>query len=171
MINCKNCNKPFQPTFNKGSEQIYCSVKCRQENAQKRMYERIKEEVMGTVPQPIQQPIINQQPFLNSNELLDLKMEIERMKYEQKIKDIENGYAIAMNQIKNQMEIIINKMEERENEYVDESPSEFEKIISGIAPLILEKLQKKSSKNNFQNFNNKYPIIHCFSFGNFKPVV
>lgn len=47
MINCKNCNKPFQPTFNKGSEQVYCSIKCRQENAQKRMYNRIKDEVIG----------------------------------------------------------------------------------------------------------------------------
>ena len=66
------------------------------------------------------------------------------MKYEQKIKDIENQYAIAMNQVNNQMQNILNKMEEQENEYVDESPSEFEKIISGIAPLILERIKNKA---------------------------
>jgi hypothetical protein len=75
---------------------------------------------------------------------MDLKIELERMKYEQKIKDIENGYAIAMNQVNNQMQNILNKMEERENEYVDESPFEFEKIISGIAPLILERIKNKA---------------------------
>jgi len=146
MINCKNCNKPFQPTFNKGSEQIYCSVKCRQENAQKRMYNKIKEEVMGTVPQPIQQPIINQQPFLNSNELLDLKMEIERMKYEQKLRKIENNYAMMMNQIQNKMDLIVSKFEEREydDEPIKEESNEFLKTLSGIAPLIIERLQKQS---------------------------
>jgi len=148
MINCKNCNKPFQPTFNKGSEQIYCSVKCRQENAQKRMYERIKNDIMGSSQGNMEKPIVSHEqtyrPSYNHNELMDLKIELERMKYEQKIKDIENGYAIALNQIKNQMEIINNKMEERENEYVDESPSEFEKIISGIAPLILERIKNKA---------------------------
>jgi hypothetical protein len=140
MINCKNCNKPFQPTFNKGSEQIYCSVKCRQENAQKRMYNRIKEEVMGTVPQPIQQP------FLNSNELLDLKMEIERMKYEQKLREIENNYAMMMNQIQNKMDLIVSKFEEREydDEPIKEESNEFLKTLSGIAPLIIERLQKQS---------------------------
>ena len=148
MINCKNCNKPFQPTFNKGSEQLYCSIKCRQENAQKRMYERIKNDIMGNSQGNIEKPILSHEqtyrPSYNHNELMDLKIELERMKYEQKIKDIENGYAIALNQINNQMEIIRNKMEERENEYVDESPSEFEKIISGIAPLILERIKNKA---------------------------
>jgi len=148
MINCKNCNKPFQSTFNKGSEQLYCSIKCRQENAQKRMYERIKNDIMGNSQGNMEKPIVSHEqtyrPSYNQNELMDLKIELERMKYEQKIKDIENGYAIALNQINNQMEIIRNKMEEQENEYVDESPSEFEKIISGIAPLILERIKNKA---------------------------
>jgi len=148
MINCKNCNKPFQPTFNKGSEQLYCSIKCRQENAQKRMYERIKNDIMGNSQGNIEKPILSHEqtyrPSYNHNELMDLKIEIEKMKYEQRLKDIENEYSNKLHLIKNQMEIIRNKMEERENEYVDESPSEFEKIISGIAPLILEKLQKQS---------------------------
>jgi hypothetical protein len=146
MINCKNCNKPFQATFNKGSEQVYCSIKCRQENAQKRMYDRIKEEVIGTMPQPKQQPIINQQPYLNSNELLDLKMEIERMKYEQKLREIENNYAMMMNQIQNKMDLIVSKFEEREydDEPVKEESNEFLKTLSGIAPLIIERLQKQS---------------------------
>jgi hypothetical protein len=147
MINCKNCNKPFQPTFNKGSEQLYCSIKCRQENAQKRMYERIKNDIMGNSQGNMEKPIVsNEQTYrhpYNHNELMDLKIELERMKFEQKIKDIENGYAIMMNQVNNQMQNILNKMEERENEYVDESPNEFEKIISGIAPLILEKIKNK----------------------------
>ena len=148
MINCKNCNKPFQPTFNKGSEQLYCSIKCRQENAQKRMYERIKNDIMGNSQGNIEKPILSHEqtykPSYNHNELMDLKLEIEKMKYEQRLKDIENEYSNKLHLIKNQMEIIRNKMEERENEYVDESPSQFEKIISGIAPLILEKLQKQS---------------------------
>ena len=148
MINCKNCNKPFQPTFNKGSEQLYCSIKCRQENAQKRMYERIKNDIMGSSQGNMEKPIVSHEqtyrPLYNHNELMDLKIELERMKYEQKIKDIENQYAIAMNQVNNQMQNILNKMEEQENEYVDESPSEFEKIISGIAPLILEKIKNKA---------------------------
>jgi len=148
MINCKNCNKPFQPTFNKGSEQLYCSIKCRQENAQKRMYERIKNDIMGNSQGNIEKPILSHEqtyrPSYNHNELMDLKIELERMKYEQKIKDIENQYAIAMNQVNNQMQNILNKMEEQENEYVDESPSEFEKIISGIAPLILERIKNKA---------------------------
>jgi len=148
MINCKNCNKPFQSTFNKGSEQLYCSIKCRQENAQKRMYERIKNDIMGNSQGNIEKPILSHEqtyrPSYNHNELMDLKIELERMKYEQKIKDIENQYAIAMNQVNNQMQNILNKMEEQENEYVDESPSEFEKIISGIAPLILERIKNKA---------------------------
>lgn len=148
MINCKNCNKPFQPTFNKGSEQLYCSIKCRQENAQKRMYERIKNDIMGNSQGNIEKPILSHEqtykPSYNHNELMDLKLEIEKMKYEQRLKDIENEYSNKLHLIKNQMEIIRNKMEERENEYVDESPSQFEKIISGIAPLILEKLQKQA---------------------------
>jgi hypothetical protein len=144
MINCKNCNKPFQATFNKGSEQVYCSVKCRQENAQKRMYDRIKEEVMGTVPQVKQQPIINQQPYLNSNELLDLKMEIERMKYEQKLREIENNYAMMMNQIQGKMDLIVSKFEEYDDEPVKEESNEFLKTISGILPLVIEKMQKQS---------------------------
>ena len=148
MTNCKNCNNPFQPTFNKGSEQLYCSIKCRQENAQKRMYERIKNDIMVNSQGNMEKPIVSHEqtyrPSYNQNELMDLKIELERMKYEQKIKDIENGYAIALNQINNQMEIIRNKMEERENEYVDESPNEFEKIISGIAPLILERIKNKA---------------------------
>lgn len=148
MTNCKNCNKPFQPTFNKGSEQLYCSIKCRQENAQKRMYERIKNDIMGNSQGNMEKPIISHEqtyrPSYNHNELMDLKIELERMKYEQKIKDIENGYAIAMNQVNNQMQNILNKMEEKENEYVDESPNEFEKIISGIAPLILERIKNKA---------------------------
>lgn len=148
MINCKNCNKPFQPTFNKGSEQLYCSIKCRQENAQKRMYERIKNDIMGSSQGNMEKPIVSHEqtyrPSYNHNELMDLKIELERMKYEQKIKDIENQYAIAMNQVNNQMQNILNKMEEQENEYVDESPSEFEKIISGIAPLILERIKNKA---------------------------
>jgi len=144
MINCKNCNKPFQATFNKGSEQVYCSVKCRQENAQKRMYNRIKEEVMGTVPQVKQQPIINQQPYLNSNELLDLKMEIERMKYEQKLREIENNYAMMMNQIQGKMDLIVSKFEEYDDEPIKEESNEFLKTISGILPLVIEKIQKQS---------------------------
>jgi|APCry1669189000_1035189.scaffolds.fasta_scaffold25443_2 hypothetical protein len=144
MINCKNCNKPFQATFNKGSEQVYCSVKCRQENAQKRMYDRIKEEVMGTVPQVKQQPIINQQPYLNSNELLDLKMEIERMKYEQKLREIENNYAMMMNQIQGKMDLIVSKFEEYDDEPIKEESNEFLKTISGILPLVIEKMQKQS---------------------------
>jgi len=148
MINCKNCNKPFQPTFNKGSEQLYCCIKCRQENAQKRMYERIKNDIMGNSQGNIEKPILSHEqtykPSYNHNELMDLKLEIEKMKYEQRLKDIENEYSNKLHLIKNQMEIIRNKMEERENEYVDESPSQFEKIISGIAPLILEKLQKQA---------------------------
>jgi len=144
MINCKNCNKPFQATFNKGSEQVYCSVKCRQENAQKRMYNRIKEEVMGTVPQVKQQPIINQQPYLNSNELLDLKMEIERMKYEQKLREIENNYAMMMNQIQGKMDLIVSKFEEYDDEPIKEESNEFLKTISGILPLVIEKMQKQS---------------------------
>lgn len=148
MTNCKNCNNPFQSTFNKGSEQLYCSIKCRQENAQKRMYERIKNDIMGNSQGNMEKPIISHEqtyrPSYNQNELMDLKIELERMKYEQKIKDIENSYAIAMNQVNNQMQNILNKMEERENEYVDESPNEFEKIISGIAPLILERIKNKA---------------------------
>lgn len=148
MINCKNCNKPFQATFNKGSEQLYCSIKCRQENAQKRMYERIKNDIMVNSQGNMEKPIVSHEqtyrPSYNQNELMDLKIELERMKYEQKIKDIENGYAIAMNQVNNQMQNILNKMEEQENEYVDESPNEFEKIISGIAPLILERIKNKA---------------------------
>jgi hypothetical protein len=148
MTNCKNCNNPFQPTFNKGSEQLYCSIKCRQENAQKRMYERIKNDIMGSSQGNMEKPIVSHEqtyrPSYNHNELMDLKIELERMKYEQKIKDIENQYAIAMNQVNNQMQNILNKMEEKENEYVDESPSEFEKIISGIAPLILERIKNKA---------------------------
>jgi hypothetical protein len=145
MINCKNCNKPFQPTFNKGSEQVYCSVKCRQENAQKRMYNKIKEEVMGTVPQPIQQPITNQQPIFNSNELLDLKMEIERMKYEQKLREIENNYAMMMERIQSKMDLIVSKMEQEDyEEPIEEGSNEFLKTLSGIAPLIIEKLQKQA---------------------------
>ena len=144
MINCKNCNKPFQATFNKGSEQVYCSVKCRQENAQKRMYNRIKEEVMGTVPQVKQQPIINQQPYFNSNELLDLKMEIERMKYEQKLREIENNYAMMMNQIQGKMDLIVSKFEEYDDEPIKEESNEFLKTISGILPLVIEKIQKQS---------------------------
>jgi hypothetical protein len=148
MTNCKNCNKPFQSTFNKGSEQLYCSIKCRQENAQKRMYERIKNDIMVNSQGNMEKPIVSHEqtyrPSYNQNELMDLKIELERMKYEQKIKDIENGYAIAMNQVNNQMQNILNKMEERENEYVDESPFEFEKIISGIAPLILERIKNKA---------------------------
>jgi hypothetical protein len=146
MINCKNCNKPFQPTFNKGSEQIYCSVKCRQENAQKRIYNKIKEEVMGTVPQTIQQPINNQQSIFNSNELLDLKMEIERMKYEQKLREIENNYAMSMQKVNNDMNLILQKLEEREydDEPIKEESNEFLKALSGIAPLIIERLQKQA---------------------------
>ena len=148
MTNCKNCNKPFQSTFNKGSEQLYCSIKCRHENAQKRMYERIKNDIMVNSQGNMEKPIVSHEqtyrPSYNQNELMDLKIELERMKYEQKIKDIENGYAIAMNQVNNQMQNILNKMEEQENEYVDESPNEFEKIISGIAPLILERIKNKA---------------------------
>ena len=145
MINCKNCNKPFQPTFNKGSEQVYCSIKCRQENAQKRMYNKIKEEVMGNVSQPIQQPITQQQPIFNSNELLDLKMEIERMKYEQKLREIENNYAMQMERIQSKMDLIVSKMEQEEyEEPIEQGSNEFLKTLSGIAPLIIEKLQKQS---------------------------
>jgi hypothetical protein len=144
MINCKNCNKPFQPTFNKGSEQLYCSIKCRQENAQKRMYERIKNDIMGNIPKPIEKPIVNQQPYYNSNELFELKLEIEKMKYEQRLKDIENEYSNKIHLINNNMQHILNKIEEQENIYEDKEPSQFEKVISGIAPLILEKLQKQS---------------------------
>lgn len=144
MINCKNCNKPFQPTFNKGSEQVYCSIKCRQENAQKRMYNRIKDEVIGTMPQPKQQPIINQQPYLNSNELLDLKMEIERMKYEQKLRDIENHYAMMLNKIQNRMDLIESRNNEYDDEPVKEESNEFLKTLSGILPLVIEKMQKQS---------------------------
>jgi hypothetical protein len=148
MTNCKNCNKPFQPTFNKGSEQLYCSIKCRQENAQKRMYERIKNDIMENSQGNMEKPTVSHEqtyrPSYNHNELMDLKIELERMKYEQKIKDIENGYVIMMNQVNNQMQNILNKMEERENEYVDESPNDFEKIISGIAPLILERIKNKA---------------------------
>jgi len=144
MINCKNCNKPFQPTFNKGSEQVYCSIKCRQENAQKRMYDRIKDEVIGTMPQPKQQPIINQQPYLNSNELLDLKMEIERMKYEQKLRDIENHYAMMLNKIQSRMDLIESRNNEYDDEPVKEESNEFLKTLSGILPLVIEKMQKQS---------------------------
>lgn len=144
MINCKNCNKPFQPTFNKGSEQVYCSIKCRQENAQKRMYNRIKDEVIGTMPQPKQQPIINQQPYLNSNELLDLKMEIERMKYEQKLRDIENHYAMMLNKIQNRMDLIESRNNEYDDEPVKEESNEFLKTLSGMLPLVIEKMQKQS---------------------------
>jgi len=144
MINCKNCNKPFQPTFNKGSEQVYCSIKCRQENAQKRMYNRIKDEVIGTMPQPKQQPIINQQPYLNSNELIDLKMEIERMKYEQKLRDIENHYAMMLNKIQNRMDLIESRNNEYDDEPVKEESNEFLKTLSGILPLVIEKMQKQS---------------------------
>lgn len=144
MINCKNCNKPFQPTFNKGSEQVYCSIKCRQENAQKRMYNRIKDEVIGTMPQPKQQPIINQQPYLNSNELLDLKMEIERMKYEQKLRDIENHYAMMLDKIQNRMDLIESRNNEYDDEPVKEESNEFLKTLSGMLPLVIEKMQKQS---------------------------
>jgi hypothetical protein len=108
------------------------------------MYNRIKDEVIGTMPQPKQQPIINQQPYLNSNELLDLKMEIERMKYEQKLRDIENHYAMMLNKIQSRMDLIESRNNEYDDEPVKEESNEFFKTLSGILPLVIEKMQKQS---------------------------
>lgn len=144
MINCKNCNKAFQPTFNKGSEQIYCSVKCRQENAQKRMYDKIKNQVIGQ-SNKIEEPIVNSnKPVINSNELIDLKIEIERMKFQQKLNEIENYYANQLNEIRNNMELIYKKYEEYDDEPNEDYSNDFYKALSGIAPLIIDKLQKNA---------------------------
>lgn len=46
MKECKNCSKEFEPKHQtRGSEQKYCSIKCRQMSAQTRMINRIKENV------------------------------------------------------------------------------------------------------------------------------
>jgi hypothetical protein len=46
MKECKNCSKEFEPKHQtRGSEQKYCSIKCRQASAQIRMINRIKENV------------------------------------------------------------------------------------------------------------------------------
>lgn len=144
MINCKNCNKPFLATFNKGSEQKYCSVKCRQENAQKRVYDRIKEQVIGNnekTESPTQKII--QAPI--HNDIMDLKLEIEKMKYEQKLKEIENYYEYKLIDMANKMELLAKKIEEKyEYEEEEEKPNEFMDALGKIAPLIIEKLQKQS---------------------------
>jgi hypothetical protein len=146
MINCKNCNKPFQPTFNKGSEQVYCSVKCRQENAQKRMYNKIREEVIGNIEKPIEKhnAPVQYAPISNSNEILELRMEIEKMKYEQKLKEIENSYSILFSKMQSNMDLIRRKLEEDEEEPIEDNSNDFLQALSGIAPLIIEKLQKQA---------------------------
>jgi hypothetical protein len=46
MKECKNCSKEFEPKHQtRGSEQKYCSIKCRQASAQIRMINKIKENV------------------------------------------------------------------------------------------------------------------------------
>jgi len=54
MKNCKNCNAEFQPKHEtRGHEQIYCSIKCRNEAYKKRINEK---------QQTIQEPMQQQQP-------------------------------------------------------------------------------------------------------------
>lgn len=44
---CKNCNKEFAPVHeSRGQEQIYCSIKCRQTQAQLRSINKIKQSVI-----------------------------------------------------------------------------------------------------------------------------
>lgn len=51
---CTCCEMLFTPKENtRGSEQIYCSVKCRNTAAQKRMIEKIKENAIQETRQPI----------------------------------------------------------------------------------------------------------------------
>jgi hypothetical protein len=45
MKNCKHCSNEFEQRFNKGSEQIYCSTKCRNAAAQTRLINKLKNEV------------------------------------------------------------------------------------------------------------------------------
>ena len=45
MKNCKHCSNEFEQRFNKGSEQIYCSTKCRNAAAQTRLIDKLKNEV------------------------------------------------------------------------------------------------------------------------------
>ena len=43
---CKNCNKEFKPLHeSRGQEQVYCSIKCRQTQAQLRSINKIKQSV------------------------------------------------------------------------------------------------------------------------------
>lgn len=41
MKKCKNCNNDFEPKGNKGSEQVYCSIDCRQKAGIERYKQRL----------------------------------------------------------------------------------------------------------------------------------
>jgi hypothetical protein len=44
MKNCKHCGQEFQPTTNKGHEQLYCTKTCSRAAAIKRQQERLKQQ-------------------------------------------------------------------------------------------------------------------------------
>jgi len=49
-----------------------------------------------------------------------------------------------MNQIQGKMDLIVSKFEEYDDEPIKEESNEFLKTISGILPLVIEKMQKQS---------------------------
>ena len=66
MKNCKQCNNAFEPTHNRGHEQLYCSAKCARLSARLRREKRLK-NVYEKKDEPLQADANNSTSSQNSN--------------------------------------------------------------------------------------------------------
>jgi hypothetical protein len=125
MKNCKNCNIEFQPKHEtRGHEQLYCSIKCRNEAYKKRVNEKQTSTtaIGNESPNTIQQPgtdIYRHSSYNDSNVLNLIKekseAQIEAIRYQLKVEQLEKENQELKIKL-SEVEMELNSLEEEEPE-------------------------------------------------------
>ena len=143
---CQHCNNQYNPINFRGSEQKFCSVNCRNEASKKRKIEELKNQIRNEYQNEQPRPtnnihtqqygnVINRVPNVTENTSTEFVKEMEKLRYENKLIQLENNYNLQILELANKLESINKKFEESFEEDNSVSTGEEDitmKYISGI---------------------------------------
>jgi len=144
---CQHCNNQYNPINFRGSEQKFCSVNCRNEASKHRKIEELKNQLRNEFQNQQQQPTnnihtqqygnaFNRVPNVIEETSIEFIKEIEKLRYENKLNQIENEHNLKLLELANKIDSMNRKFEE----FIDEDDNEIStgqedvsmKYISGI---------------------------------------
>jgi hypothetical protein len=124
---CEHCNNQYNPINFRGSEQKFCSVNCRNEASKKRKIEELKNQIRNEYQNEQPRPtnnihtqqygnVINRVPNVTEETSIEFIKEIEKLRYENKLNQIENEHNLKLLELANKIDSMNKKFEE----FIDE---------------------------------------------------